>query len=592
MNKRRLPIKTIKIPALKDWSLAGKIILLVLYPIGIVLVVTLVLTVVGLNTLETDASASQLEEEVRIISQRFAEEQSSLQTSAAQLTTDTPLLNAIESNDRAALQKSIGLASIHSEFDYLQILDAEGQAMGKVEAFNFKDASSDLAKLSGLGLLEIEAFRLVPTPHGWLLTIVRPIKSQSGFVGVLSAGRLLDATALARLNFERTNPRLLIFDAQGNINAISQATDLSIADHDLWLQALTGETAIGHVNIEGDLQHIAYAPLIIGGRPASVFGLAFSTAATINLRDRLIITEVPIGIVFGVLAVISTLFISRKYIERPIAALVTGAEQAAAGNLDVVVDATSRDEIGILATAFNDMTGQLRKSLARLDHRAAQIATSAELSRRISSLIERKQLIDEVVERVNSTFNYYHTQIYFFDGTGQELLLARGTGEPGEQMLKQGHKISRGKGLVGRAAETNAPVIVSDTSRDPDWLPNPLLPETRSEIAVPISFGNQVIGVLDIQDNKPDSLMPEDANVLLSIASQIAITAHNARLLAEAQQRAEQEALISSISQKIQLSISIEDTLQIAIRELGTSIGARRVRAKIARSDDLDPKQN
>ncbi len=290
---------------------------------------------------------------------------------------------------------------------------------------------------------------------------------------------------------------------------------------------------------------------------------------------------------FGILGVVSLAAIGlAQYLVTPITRLTGIAEQIADGDLTVRATIKTHDEIGVLANTFNNMTQQLQETLTGLEQRVADrtraLEASSEISRRLSTILDQTQLVASVVEEVQVAFDYYHAHIYLFDEAKENLLMAGGTGEAGRILLERSHSIRKGKGLVGRAAETNEVVLVPDVSKAIGWLPNELLPETKAEIAVPIAIGNNVLGVLDVQENTAGGLTDEDANLLLSIANQTAIAVENTQSYTRTQQQAERETLINFISQKIQRAATIEDVLQVAVIELGHALNTPRANVQLA----------
>jgi PAS domain S-box-containing protein len=257
-----------------------------------------------------------------------------------------------------------------------------------------------------------------------------------------------------------------------------------------------------------------------------------------SIAGNVLTQSVILGVVVSFIAVITTILIDRRL--RMISSLTDTAVAISGGDLSRVAPVESRDEIGTLAAAFNTMTSQLREFIGSLEQRVAArtkaLTTSAEVSRRLTSILDPNELIAAVVNQIQSAFNYYYAQIYLFDETGENLVLTTGTGEAGAEMMKRGHRLPRGRGLVGRAAESNKSVLVSDTSQDPNWLPNELLPDTKTETAIPIAIGDRVLGVLDVQDDVTNDITSEDVTLLESLASQVAISLQNARQYAESQQ--------------------------------------------------------
>lgn len=364
----------------------------------------------------------------------------------------------------------------------------------------------------------------------------------------------------------------------------SAAKNTLNAQADIYLAAFNGLVALD--------QEIAIydEDLIAAGRaiePLTVkfLNLGQQIGAEKTAQAQATVQQISIAvvvIVFIVLAIAVLLaFTISRQLTSPIIALTTTAQTIAGGNFEAKAEVSSADEIGTLAQTFNVMTDRLGKAFEDVRRRSLAVQTSSEVSRRLSVATNIRQLATDVVEQVQSAFRYYHAHIYFFDDARENLVMAGGTGEAGATMLARGHKIPKGRGLVGRAANTNKPVLVADVTKAEGWLPNPLLPETRSEIAIPIAVGDAVLGVLDVQQNVINGLTDEDVELLQSLAGQVSISYQNARSFEESRAKAELESMVNTIGQRIQRAATVEEVLQTAIRELGSAVGAARVSARI-----------
>jgi PAS domain S-box-containing protein len=212
-----------------------------------------------------------------------------------------------------------------------------------------------------------------------------------------------------------------------------------------------------------------------------------------------------------------------------------------------------------------ERTDELNTLSVNLEQRVADrtraLEISAEVSRSLASILDPAQLASTVVNQVRDAFNYYYAQIYLFDATGENLVLTAGTGEAGAVMLKRRHSLPKGRGLVRRAAETKESILVSDTSQDPNWLPNDLLPDTKAEAAIPIAIGDQVLGVLDVQDNLTNDINPADITLLESLANQVAISLQNASSYARAEEALQEaQSLVENAPEAI-LIVDVETGL-------------------------------
>lgn len=248
--------------------------------------------------------------------------------------------------------------------------------------------------------------------------------------------------------------------------------------------------------------------------------------------------------------------------------------------------------VGLLVRALAANLVVMQDFTRALEQRVAErtrvIEAGVEVSQALSGILDSTVLVREVVEQIRSAFDYYHTQIYLYDETGEKLLLAGGTGDVGQMMLAAGHFVLRGQGIVGQAAALNESVLAPDVLQDEHWQPNPLLPDTKAETAVPIAIGDEVLGALDVQVAQVNGLSADDVSFLQAVAGQVAVAIHNARLYEATERRVQYEAQINMINQRIQQAATLEEVLQVAAQELEQALGAQRVTVQLGGNGSIN----
>ncbi len=237
---------------------------------------------------------------------------------------------------------------------------------------------------------------------------------------------------------------------------------------------------------------------------------------------------------------ISMALIFKAIIASPVHRLINTAEQIAAGNLSAQARVESSDEIGQLATTLNYMTNRLQKTVGSLEKQTQQLETLVEISQRLTSKLDVAELSSSVVRRIKSGFNFYHTLIYFLDDDSNLLIAAKGIGPSGAELNAGADQVSLDseKSLVAMTARLGKTMSVDDVEQSSAWLPNPLFPDTRSEMAVPIIIEERVVGVLDVHQNQVVGFGEDDAKLMRSLANYVAVALTNANLFEQTQQRA------------------------------------------------------
>ncbi len=484
-------------------------------------------------------------------------------------------------------------------------------------ALGFQPAFRQLALFNAEGQLLNQSSRLVQARSQAFVSQLR----EQVFTGIETADRYISP---AIIDNESSEPLIIIavpiFDVLGDFQGMLAAEVNLKFMWDLVDQLDVGETGYAYVvDKQGDLlafadtarvlkrENVSQLPevseFISGGvqdedgadlAPGIYEESSVQTFVALGSPDWAVVTEMPVAEAFapvtrsaigsGIVTLLVALLsgaagvIVARRLAQPLLELTETAVKIAEGDFNQEATVQGNLEVNQLAAAFNNMTAQLRSFIDSLEQRVADrtraLEISGNVSRQLSNILERDKLVQAVVEQVKESFDYYHAHIYLFDDTAQKLLMAGGTGEAGQQMLANKHQIAAGKGLVGRAGQTGQPVLVPDTLHAEDWLPNPLLPDTKAEIAVPIMSGDRVWGVLDVQHNVTDGLSQADVALLESIANQVAVALRNANLYEEAQRQAQREALMNEINQKILNTKDVHEAMQVAAREIGHALDA------------------
>jgi signal transduction histidine kinase len=248
-----------------------------------------------------------------------------------------------------------------------------------------------------------------------------------------------------------------------------------------------------------------------------------------------------IGLISAVVLTVGVYLLARQ-IAYPILAIANTATRVTAGDLTQTVPVLTQDEIGVLANAFNQMIKQLRDLLNTLEERVAartrDLQIAADVSKQITTVLEIDELLQRVVTSTARSFNLYGCFVFLLDEENQTLVQAAGANAQGHILTIEGLgniPIDAEPSVVALAARTYEAVTVSDVSQSSIFLDLPSLPETRSEVAIPMVRGDQLIGVFDLQSEIANRFGEEELRVLTTLAEQIAIAVRNAQLFAEAQ---------------------------------------------------------
>jgi GAF domain-containing protein len=251
---------------------------------------------------------------------------------------------------------------------------------------------------------------------------------------------------------------------------------------------------------------------------------------------------------------------------------------AAKGEAIGVIELESRDEerhytpeeLNLAMTLANQAAVALENArlLEQTQYRAREMEAINELGRVITSVLDPQALLRQIVDTIKARFHYYFVAIQFLE-EGQAVFRDGSTIGDSDVRLEPGGlamNLQHPTGLIVEAARSGQPVLSGDTLNDPRYVPIPEMPDTRSELSLPIEVKGQVIGVLDVQSNRPFAFSEDDVALLQSLASQAGVAIENARLFEQAQARAEEQAVLNELGQALTARLTVEEVLDEAYR--------------------------
>jgi GAF domain-containing protein/HAMP domain-containing protein len=433
------------------------------------------------------------------------------------------------------------------------------------------------------------------TGGGLVVTVAAPVYVGDQFNGVVAADMTMEnITAQIRaLKIGQTGYSYMI-DSAGRIISMPpagfglfgiQPEDINtdeffkqtiLGEGSYEIQAITRRMVAGGsglliVQVNGVDTYISFSPIKANGYsvalvvPVSELQSAIITAH--NETQLQIQSAVRLAaIIFFVLlfvAIMISLGIG-QVIAAPIIRLTQTADQIVGGDLTAQAKIASRDEIGMLAQAFNTMTSRLRETLEGLEQRVAErtseLASANEKNERrarhfesiaqvastISSTRDMDSLLPQITTAISNRFGFYHVGIFLLDPRREYAVLSAANSEGGQRMLARNHRLKVGEmGIVGFVTSVGKPRVALNTGEDAVFFDNPDLPETRSEISLPLHVGNEVIGALDVQSTEPNAFDQEDINILTTLADQVSIAIQNAKQYEETRKALAESDLLS-----------------------------------------------
>jgi len=496
------------------------------------------------------------------------------------------------------------------------VLDLAGTVTYSTERSSFGTSEADTSyfqSVSTTGISHVSPVEFPSNSSSGFIYFISPIKSESaqivgylrsrydarilqsildnnlGLIGNRSYPILLDENGLRladgfspnSINHLVSELPIETFDAllaKYRIPSTIPYEEIVIAQSDL-STALSEGSGISYytANLQVQDKQIAHSATMVStnSKPWSIAYLQDQSSLTSSLSEQNRLSTAISLLMAGIVSIF--IIFAASQFSKPIIEMTRAAEKIADGDLSVQATVTSGDEIGTLGTAFNSMTAQLKGLVDTLESRVRdrtqqlavqneslqlrtrQLQTVADVARNIVSTREVDTLLDQVTRLVSDRFGFYHTGIFLLDENGEYAILRAANSAGGRKMLERQHRLRVGQvGIVGYVTGTGEPRIATDVGEDAVYFNNPDLPETRSEMALPLRLGGMVIGALDVQSTESNVFTEDDVTLFTTLADQISVAIENANAYEISQQTVEEMKELDRIKSQFLANMSHE----------------------------------
>jgi GAF domain-containing protein/HAMP domain-containing protein len=330
---------------------------------------------------------------------------------------------------------------------------------------------------------------------------------------------------------------------------LAATSNQPFATADFYTTVLAGEKTISTVRTAENTTFRIYSfPLLdYSGKIIGTVELITDLApALYDQFLRIFFGLAAVLVALGLGSIVSMVSTSRAL--QPLGELTRSAIAISTGDLNQEIkESGQEDEIGQLSRALSQMTLQLknlvgsleqsiRERTRDLERRTRELEAASRIARDIASEQRLDQLLANTANLIREEFNFYHVGIFLVDDLREYAVLRASTGDAGRQMLAQNHRLKVGEvGIVGFVTQTGRARVTLEVGADSTHYRNPLLPNTRSEMTLPLTYGSTIIGALDVQSTEGAAFDDSDVRIVQTLADQLAIAINNARLAERAQ---------------------------------------------------------